>query len=151
MRKDEKVEYAIGKIQKDFMRYTQLKIHGFKTLMASDRNDGEENSPKKSSRFHNIEESPNRGDLTTKSKRKTNNKSSLSFAGKLVMMEEKRGRGVGFEGHSAMQTHNRKYSKELQQRFNSIDTTSDKNKAFYQHQQKAIDSFEDENRERSSS
>lgn len=53
MRKDEKVEYAIEKIQKDFMRYTQLKINGFKTLMASDRLDGDDHSPKKSSRFHN--------------------------------------------------------------------------------------------------
>lgn len=67
------------------------------------------------------------------------------------MMEEKRGRGVGFENHSAMATHSKKYSKELQQRFNSIDTTSEKNKAFYIHQQQAIDTFEDEIRERSSS
>ena len=153
MRKDEKVEYAIEKIQKDFMRYTQLKINGFKTLMASDRHD-DDHSPKKSSRFHNNMdgESPMyKGELSHKSRRKNGNKSSLSFAGKLVMMEEKRGRGVGFENHSAMATHSKKYNKELQQRFNSIDTTSEKNKAFYMDQQRAIDTFEDEIRERSSS
>ena len=104
MRKDEKVEYAIEKIQRDFMRYTQLKINGFKTLMGGDRLDENDVSPKKSSRFHNNldGESPNRGELSHKNKRKNNNKSSLSFAGKLVMLEEKRGRGVGFEAHSAM-------------------------------------------------
>lgn len=37
MRKDEKVENAIVKIQKDFMRYTQLKLTGFKTIMSGDR------------------------------------------------------------------------------------------------------------------
>lgn len=144
MKKDEKVEYAIVKIQKDFMRYTQLKVNGFKTLMASDRQDehGNEYSPKKSSRFHHIQDgdSPMKGDMSVKSRRKGGNKSSLSFAGKL-MMDEKRGRGVGFEAHSALNTH-KKYNKEFQQRFNSIDTTSEKNKDFYREQQKEIDEFE---------
>jgi hypothetical protein len=122
--------------------------------MASDRLDDNDHSPKKSSRFHNHKdgESPlNRGEMSHKSRRKNNNKSSLSFAGKLVMIEEKRGRGVGFESNSAMATHSKKYTKDLQQRFNSIDTTSEKNKAFYVDQQRAMDSFEDQIRERSSS
>lgn len=80
----------------------------------SDRQD-DDHSPKKSSRFHNKDgESPfNKGDMSHKSRRKNNNKSSLSFAGKLVMIEEKRGRGVGFETNSAMATHSKKYTKDL--------------------------------------
>lgn len=52
-----------------------------------------------------------KGDMSVKSRRKGGNKSSLSFAGKL-MMDEKRGRGVGFEAHSALNTH-KKYNKEF--------------------------------------
>lgn len=51
----------------------------------------------------------------------------MSFAGKLVMMEEKRGRGVGFQSNLALYNHNKNYTKDFSTRFNSIDASSEKN------------------------
>ena len=113
MRKEERVESTIGKIQKNFMRYTQLKVNGLKTLMAttsgSDRdrsNQTELNIKKKksSSKFkmndEGFDSSFNHFNSTAHyPKRKNKNKSSMSFTGKLMMIDDKRVKGVGFEGH----------------------------------------------------
>ena len=135
MRKDEKVENAIGKIQKEFMRYTQLKIAGFKTLMAGpgDRDwaNGEATSLKnKTSRFHNFDDlSPfgasrvaQAGEQSHKSKKK-NRKSSGTLTGKFT--DEKRSRNVGFESYVTEYNHKKTTTKALQgqqqSRYNSID------------------------------
>lgn len=111
MRKDEKMENTIEKIQRDFMRYTQLKLNGFKTLMTSDRLDADKEyhgdkrkkgggttSKKQGSmrtRFNQNSDLGNMGEFNQTNRRK-GNKSVLNFAGKM-MMEERRTRGVGFD------------------------------------------------------
>lgn len=163
MRKDEKVENAIGKIQKEFMRYTQLKIAGFKTLMAGpgDRDwaNGEATSLKnKTSRFHNFDDlSPfgasrvaQAGEQSHKSKKK-NRKSSGTLTGKFT--DEKRSRNVGFESYVTEYNHKKTTTKALQgqqqSRYNSIDGFYEKNKEFYEEQQKKLDEFEDQIKDRS--
>lgn len=58
--------------------------------------------------------------------RRKGNKSVLNFAGKMMM--DGRGRGIGFETDSLKPK--KSASKDARNRYNSIDTGEDKNKAF---------------------
>lgn len=165
MRKDEKVENTIEKIQRDYMRYTQLKLNGFRTLIGSERDEyngtrKKEGKDKKQNTLRGTNIFNQNGDLLTvggdaskASRRKANNKSSLSFIGKMVVDNHGRieyGRAkVGFEDDSM--NPKREHSRQVKNRYKSIDTASDKQEKFRLESQLERNKIEDEIRDRSAS
>ena len=174
MRKDEKVENKISKIQRDYMRYTQIKISGFRTLILNEGKDGaasarrdrrnalNNNTLRGGTRFDQYSDVFNLGgDFTTRdNKRKTvgARQGSLPFLSNTKTCDDgrKTTKGVGFETtdplrQSTESLGRRNALKANKSRYNSIDTISNKNKKFKAEQSYLRQRIEDSLRDRSGS